>query len=349
MPFARLRRHVGSRRSSFRSIASAARLALIVGSLALLSRPALALDDIRLLSFGGATNLPIWIAQERGFFAGQGVRVLFSTTNGSVEQIRDLYAGKADIISTAFDNIIAYTEGQSDVALPGPADIFGFVGIGGGMNTLMARPEIASFADIKGKTVAVDALKSGYGLVLYQILQDRGGLTLDKDYNAVSVGDTNHRLDAMRSGKAVAAIVGAPQDIDAAKDGLKALADAAVELPDYQGSALVTRRGWAKEHDAALLGLIRALVAAQDYIFANKADATAVLRANIKGLSEADAGRLYDRLVSPGGLSPHAALSVAGVETLLRMRGVYGEPKRTMGPTTRYIDTSFYTRATAGK
>ena len=25
--------------------------------------------DIRLLSFGGATNLPIWMAQEKGYFA----------------------------------------------------------------------------------------------------------------------------------------------------------------------------------------------------------------------------------------------------------------------------------------
>ena len=128
--------------------------------------------EIRLLSFGGATNLPIWMAQEKGFMEKEGVQLTFATTNGSVEQIRDFYAGKYDVISTAFDNIVAYAEGQSDIPLPGPFDMFAFMGGHGGMNTLMVRPQIKGYADIKGKTVAVDALKSGYGIVLYQILKE---------------------------------------------------------------------------------------------------------------------------------------------------------------------------------
>jgi hypothetical protein len=76
--------------------------------------------EIRLLSFGGATNLPTWMALEKGFMEREGVKLTFATTNGSVEQIRDFYAGKYDVISTAFDNIVAYAEGQSDIPLPGP-------------------------------------------------------------------------------------------------------------------------------------------------------------------------------------------------------------------------------------
>ena len=131
--------------------------------------------EIRLLSFGGATNLPIWMAQEKGFMEKEGVKLTFATTNGSVEQIRDFYAGKYDVISTAFDNIVAYAEGQSDIPLPGPFDMFAFMGGHGGMNTLMVRPEIKGYADIKGKTVAVDALNSGYGLVLYNAGVDPAG------------------------------------------------------------------------------------------------------------------------------------------------------------------------------
>ena len=39
--------------------------------------------EIRLLSFGGATNLPIWMAQEKGFMEKEGVKLTFATTNGS--------------------------------------------------------------------------------------------------------------------------------------------------------------------------------------------------------------------------------------------------------------------------
>jgi ABC-type nitrate/sulfonate/bicarbonate transport system substrate-binding protein len=177
--------------------------------------------EIRLLSFGGATNLPIWMAQEKGFMEKEGVKLTFATTSGSVEQIRDFYAGKYDVISTAFDNIVAYAEGQSDIPLPGPFDMFAFMGGHGGMNTLMVRPEIKGYADIKGKTVAVDALKSGYGIVLYQILKDRGGLEYDRDYKAISVGNTDKRIEAMRGEKAVAAIIGSPQDMAVEREGYR--------------------------------------------------------------------------------------------------------------------------------
>jgi len=324
-------------------------LTAALGAMALAISPALALNDVRVMSFGGATNLPIWVAQEKGLFAKEGVNLVFSTTNGSVEQIKAIYDGKIDIISTAFDNIVAYAEGQSDIPLPGPADMFAFVGVHGGMNTLMVRPEIKSYADIKGKVVAVDALKSGYGIVLYQILQARGGLALDKDYTAISVGNTDHRLAAMRDNKAVAAIVGAPQDLDAAREGFRSLADAAKELGAYQGSALVTRRPWATAHEAEMEGFIRAMAAAQDFIFANKAEATAILQKHVKGMSDADGALMYDRLTGPGGLSPHAAIDVKGVETVLKIRETYGVPQKKMGPVTKYIDTSFYDRAMAKK
>jgi ABC-type nitrate/sulfonate/bicarbonate transport system substrate-binding protein len=320
-----------------------ATVALVAGAVAA------AAGEVRVMSFGGATNLPIWVAQDKGFFEKEGVKLTFKTTTGSIEQIREFYAGHFDVISTAFDNIVAYAEGQSDVALPGPADMFAFVGIHGGMNTLMVRPEINSYADIKGKVVAVDALKSGYGIVLYQILQKKGGLTFDKDYTAISVGNTDKRLAAMRDKKAVAAIIGAPTDMEAQKDGFKPLADAAVELGAYQGSALVARRSWAKDHDADMLAFVRAAAAAQDYIFANKAESVAILLKNVRGLKQDEAEKLYDRLVAPGGLSPHGKIDPKAIQTVLEIRETYGEPRKKMGPISKYVDFSYYERAMAKK
>ena len=60
---------------------------------------------------------------------------------------------------------------------------------------------------------------------------------------------------------------------DQCADMLKALADAAVEIGAYQGSALATRRAWASTHEGELTALIRVMAAASDYIAANKAEA----------------------------------------------------------------------------
>ncbi len=321
---------------------------LAAGAL-MLASTALQAGEIRILAFGGATNLPIWIAQEKGLLEKEGVKLTLAFTNGSVPQFRDYYAGKYDVISTALDNIVAYGEGQSDVPLPGPYDMFAFAGIHGGMNSLMVRPEIKTYADIKGKAVAVDALKSGYGIVLYQILKDKGGLEFDRDYKAISVGNTDKRVEAMKDNKAVAAIIGSPNDMAVERDGFKLMADAAQELGAYQGSVLVTRRGFAQTNEADLIALTRAMIAAHDLIFTDKALALSVMKKNLKGMTDTDAEKLYQRMTSPGGFTRRAEMDMKGVATVLRIRETYGEPQKKMGPVSRYVDLAIYEKALGKK
>ena len=66
-------------------------------------------------------------------------------------------------------------------------------------------------------------------------------------------------------------------------------------------------------------------------------------------VKDADAEKLYARLVGAGGLTPHAAMDIKGVETVLKIRETYGEPQKKMGPVSRYVDTSFYEKAMAKK
>ena len=323
--------------------------ALLTTGALMLASSTLQAGEIRILAFGGATNVPIWIAQEKGLLEKEGVKLVFDLTNGSVPQFRDYYAGKYDVISTALDNIVAYGEGQSDVPLPGPYDMFAFAGIHGGMNTLVVRPEIKTYADIKGKTVAVDALKSGYGIVLYQILKDKGGLEFDRDYKATSVGNTDKRVEAMKDNKAVAAIIGSPNDMAVERDGFKLMADAAQELGAYQGSVLVTRRGFAQSNEADLVALTRAMIAAQELIFTDKALTLSVMKKNLKGMTDADAEKLYQRMISPGGFTRRAEIDMKGVATVLRIRETYGEPQKKMGPVSRYVDLAIYEKALGKK
>lgn len=307
---------------------------------------ALAQTEMRMVSFSGATNLPGWVAEEKGFFAKEGLSVPLSVTKGSVEQVKDLLAGKFQVMSSAFDNIVAYAEGQGEFKLDQPSDMVAIAGVHSGLNRLVVRPEIKTYADIKGKAVAVDAIKSGYATVLYQILEDNG-LVFEKDYTAVPVGGTSARLNALKQDKAVAAILSSPADMEGQKEGFRFLADVSEAVGSYQGSVYVVRRSWAKDHDNEVVAFLRAIVAATDYVFENKAGSLEVMKKRIKGVSDEDLSRLYDRLVGPGGLNRRAAVNMKGVETVLRVRSRYGEPKKDMGPPSTYVDESFYKRALA--
>jgi len=303
------------------------------------------MTKIDMIGFGGAATLPSWLAIDQGIFAKHGLDVSLARTEGSMSQIQDMMAGKYQIATTSIDNIIAYAEGQGPAKLDHTFDLFGFAGVHSGLNSVVARPEIKSYQDIKGKTVAVDALGTGYAFVLFKILE-KNGLAFQKDYSVVAVGGGPERLAALKENKAVAAVMSAPNDIEAKNMGYTILADAAKELGGYQGSAYALRRSWAKDHEKETVAWLKALVAAHDWVFANKAGALGVLKKNIKDLSDADAEIVYTGLTAgSGALNKKAEINIAGMKTVLALRGEYATPKKTLTNVDKYVDLSFHKKA----
>ena len=309
---------------------------------------AMAHTKLDMVGFGGVSNLPIWVGMDKGLFAKEGLEVTLDRTPGSIAQMQNMMAGKYQVASTSIDNIIAYTEKQGDVQI----DNFDVVAVGGvhsGLNSVVVRPEIKSYRDIKGKPVAVDALGTGYAFVLFKVLE-QNGLAFQKDYSVVSVGGGPERLKALEEKKAVAAVMSAPNDIEAKEKGYNILADAAKELGGYQGSAYAVRRSWAKDHEKEVVAWMRALVQAHDWVFANKAESLALLKKHVKGLDDKEANVIYTSLTSgAGGLNKHAEINMAGMKTVLALRGEYATPKKSLTDPNKYVDLSYQKKAAASK
>ncbi|MFN4281721.1 MAG: ABC transporter substrate-binding protein [Alphaproteobacteria bacterium] len=304
------------------------------------------LTKLRMIGFGGASNLPSWLAMETGIFAKHGLEVTLERTEGSMPQIQDMMAGKYDIATTSIDNIIAYTEGQGPAKLDKPFDMVAVMGVHSGMNSIVARPEIKSYADIKGKVVAVDAPNTGYAFVIFRLLEEKAGLKLNRDYTILPVGNTHLRFDAMEAGQAAAAVMGGPHDLEAAEKGYTILADCAAELGGYQGSVYGVRRAWMAENGATLQRYIRAIVEAHGQVYADKAGSKAMLMKRVKGLSDKGAEQLYASLTAgKGGLARKAEIDLPGMKTVLSMRSAYGEPKLTLTDPMKYLDLRPYGQA----
>ncbi len=318
--------------------------ALLIAGLLHGTQAVMAQTPVTVVTFAGATNLPLWIALDRGLFTKEGLNVTHEVTRGSTAVIEGAMSGKYQFASMAFDNTIANAEGVGDVNSPG-YDLVGIAGVHSGMNKIVTSPEVKSFADLRGKVVASDALNSGYGLVLVRILQ-MNGLLLDRDYKALAVGSGPSRLAAMREGRAAAAALSSPDDIEAKKLGFNILADATELIGAYQGSAFVVRRSWAKEHEKEVVSFLRAMIAATDIAFADRDSAIAVLRNRIKSLSAEDAASIYASLVSgKGGLNRGAAINMDGVKTLLDLRNNLGDGKQILNDPMKYVDLSYYEKA----
>lgn len=300
--------------------------------------------EVRMIGFGGANNLVTWIAQDRGLFVKEGLNVVLDVTPGSREQIQDMMAGKYHFATTAFDNIVAYTEGQGRDNLPG-FDIVAIMGAHNGFNSVVVRPEINSYSDIKGKALAVDSPKSGYATMMYEIIRRKTGMVQDKDYKIVQVGGTAARVKALMEGTAVIAAISSPDDQQLKAAGFKILGDAAIEIGAYQGSTYAVRRSWAKDNEKTILAYVRATVAATEWLVANRAGTVEVLRARVKDLDEPTANIIYDGLLGPGGVNRRGELSLKGIDTVLELRKQAGF--KVGGGAERYTDTSYYQKAVA--
>jgi ABC-type nitrate/sulfonate/bicarbonate transport system substrate-binding protein len=293
---------------------------------------------LRAMGFSGSSNWPLFVAQEKGLFAREGAEVSLSAAPSSATQLASLIDGRIDIAMTAMDNVVAYEEG----------DVFAFLGVNnGGRFNLMVAPAVKRYADLKGRTLAVDAVSTGYTFVLMEMLR-RGGLA-GTDYELVSVGGSRDRLAALRSGKAVGALLNAPQDAAAEAAGFVRLANSAEVIGRYQGSVGAARRAWAAANADALVRYIRAYVAAVDWLYdpANRAEAVDILQRRIAGVSADSAARSYDELLHPahGSLSRKAAIDLEGVRTVLRLRSEFARPAKPLADASRYYDPRYYERA----
>jgi len=164
------------------------------------------LIEISICAFTGPETSPIQRGQEAGYFADQGLSVRCEATPGSVHQMVGLIDGQSDMAMSAVDNVIAYVEGQGAATPKNRADLIVFMGSATDPRPLIARPEITSFADLKGTRIAVDAVATGVSFMLRQLLEDHGlGMG---DYELVPVGGIKARWDAVCSGDCAAGLLG---------------------------------------------------------------------------------------------------------------------------------------------
>ena len=124
--------------------------------------------------FPGAFNWPVWVGHDLGFFAENGVSVQVAETPGSVVQWTSLAEGNSDLAITLMDNVVAYREGQGEAPVTVPDAIAVMASDATVMPALVTRPDIKSYADLKGQTLSVDAVLTGLALVLFGLLENGG-------------------------------------------------------------------------------------------------------------------------------------------------------------------------------
>lgn len=237
-------------------------LSLLVG----LSVPGLANAQKVSIALPVATleSMPIFVAQDKGFFKKAGVDVDIITSRGGSEAMKAYIAGDVQFAAIGFPEVGLMREKGVD------AELF-FAQCNRVPFALIARTGsgIKSVKDLKGKTVAVTSPGSLTANIAKYFAM-KAGLDPVKDVHFVSVGGGPGILGALKSKSADAAMLFEPFVTIAVKQGMATkVVDVAKELNAFMAAPVTTSKAFIDKHPKEAKAIFDALAEAQKYIRSN--------------------------------------------------------------------------------
>jgi ABC-type nitrate/sulfonate/bicarbonate transport system substrate-binding protein len=298
---------------------------------------------LKLIMFLSTSGAPVFVAQDKGFFAKHGLSVEVTITPGSDFQRKSLAEGKFDIAPSGADNAVFMVDsGAGDAVIVAGGD--------NSANELIAGPTIHRYADIRGKAVVVDAPNTAFAFQLYKMLELKG--VKRGEYTVLPKGGTPQRLAAMKEDpNNAAAMLGPPFSIAAQKEGFHSLGSVMQVLGPYQGNSVVVLRSWAKAHGDVLVSYLQAIIEATRWAFnpANRGELASILSQRLKVDPETLNASIEAAVGPKHSLDKDARLDLAGFKEVLRLRAEFAGPSRVKPAAPgKYIDLSYYKKALAG-
>ena len=227
-----------------RSLSASKRLPVFGCSVLLLINsplPSFAADKVRVaFSAVSPSQGALWVADVGGLLTKNGISAEIIYTRAAIET---LVAGEVDFAQmTGSLMSSARLQGADPVMIAGVQDTLD--------DRLVARPNIKSMEDLRGKRIGVFRFGAASHLRLIYVLP-RYGLN-ERDVTLLQVGDSPERLMAISGGSIDATLISPPDHLEALRVGMKILLNLRDLNIAYQGSGLVTtQRVLARKRDLA--------------------------------------------------------------------------------------------------
>jgi len=318
-----------------------ARLAATAIAITLLLGPAPVRAEMLTLRYGQAYSaarsifsLPVTIAKNEGFFAREGldVQLLQPIPGGADNQITALHNDSVDVTHVATPFLIrAALSGSDAVAIAAEFN--------NPIYSLIAKPEIKTYADLKGKLLGF-AAETGSITISIRKLMAMHGLQRD-DYRTKFVDGTPDRLACLTAGDCVAVPLGQPQDFVAMRQGYRLLGHSTEAVPDFVYTVTAARKSWAENNKDAVGRFVRGLGAAFRFI-RDPARRNDVVRTIVEttGLAEANARLSLSLYFEPerNVLPRQGEIDLKGFATAIEFMGEAGVLKAPLPPVERFVD-----------
>jgi ABC-type nitrate/sulfonate/bicarbonate transport system substrate-binding protein len=297
---------------------------------------------LKVIVFPTLANLAQYAALAQGYYSKRGLAVELIGTPNSDETRDGLAQGRYQIAHGGVDNAVAQAENDK-------VDLFIFIGGNNGFNSLIVQPEIRSYEDLRGKTMAVDSPLTAFAILMYKMLDVKG--LKRSDFAVKAVGGSPQRFAALSKDKTYAgAILNPPFTLQAQDAGLKELGAAIDVVGAYQSDGGWVLRSWAKANEDTLVRYIQGNIEGIRFALnpANKTAMAGILAERLK-LPPEIAARSLQLVLDQKGFAADAKFDMEGFRNVLKLRAdMLGTWGGTPPAPEKYLDLSYYQRALAG-
>ncbi len=281
--------------------------------------------------------VPYVIAANKGFYAREHLDVQLVPLDGGTDQmVKRLDAGDVEISSSATPYFIqAVAEGRShDVAVAAAT--------ANPIYSLMVKPGIKSFADLKGKTLGLSLGIDTISISMRKLLALHD--IKESDYTVKELVGTPVRFDCLKRGECDGVPLGQPEDLSAIDQGFTRLGVSTDAVKHFEFTVLIVRPEWAKQNRSVLVGFLRGFAASLRYFRDphNRDDVVKTIVATT-GVSEKIARETLALYFSPDrGVIPRAGeIDRQGLAQVIAFMGEAGVLKAPLPKPQRFVDESY--------
>jgi ABC-type nitrate/sulfonate/bicarbonate transport system substrate-binding protein len=204
------------------------------------------------------------------------------------------------------------------------------------------RPEITSYADLRGKVIALSVAADTISITTRKLLAKHG--VKDGEFKVRQLVGTPVRFACLKSGECAGVPLGQPADIAAVKDGFRRLGDTTEAVGNFQFQLIVAHRKWAAANPDKVTPFVRAVADAFRFIRnpANR-DETIKLMMEKTRSSEEIARAVMALYFEPdrGVMPRQAEIDLKGLAQVIAFMGEAGELAAPLPPVERFVDLQF--------
>ncbi len=206
------------------------------------------------VSFSSASyaQIALPVAKESGTFDRNGLDVtLVFGSNG----IPAMIAGEVQVASTSTEEVILADLGGADLEIVATQNTFM-------RHKVVVRPEIKTFADLKGRPVGITRRGTITDTALRMAAQKAG--VDSNEFSLVDLGSAERQVQALAAGAVFAGVFTRPNSDVAIQNGGHLMYDFEPERVAYSGNSMIVSRAWAQKNERAVLAFLRSLAEASN-------------------------------------------------------------------------------------